>query len=101
VSGVATAGFALALQSGEIAIPAATAGQALALEVNLERYMTAEPPPYTSGVGGRTDRGVKPFIFGDAIRPRITVDGLRSLSLTSARRGSLPQGDPSLGVRQA
>jgi len=52
VAGVATAGFASALQSGEIAIPAATAGQALALEVTLERYMTCRASAYTSGVAG-------------------------------------------------
>jgi len=32
--------------------PAATAGQALALEVNLERYMTCRASAYTSGVAG-------------------------------------------------
>lgn len=48
-SGVATAGFASALQSGEIAIPAATAGIGLSLEVSLKRYMTARASAYTSG----------------------------------------------------
>jgi hypothetical protein len=52
VAGVATAGFASALQSGEIAIPAATAGQVMALEVSLARYMTARCSAYTSGVAG-------------------------------------------------
>lgn len=51
-SGVATAGFKDALKSGEIAIPAATAGQAMALEVNLSRYMTMRCSAYTSGVAG-------------------------------------------------
>lgn len=48
-SGVATAGFASALQSGEIAIPAASAGIGMTLEVNLGRYMTARCSAYTSG----------------------------------------------------
>lgn len=48
-SGVATAGFNSALQSGEIAIPAATAGIGMTLEVNLSRYMTARCSAYTSG----------------------------------------------------
>jgi hypothetical protein len=51
-SGVATAGFKDALKSGEIAIPAATAGQAMALEVELGRYMTMRASAYTSGVAG-------------------------------------------------
>lgn len=51
-SGVATAGFADALKSGEIAIPAATAGQVMALEVSLARYMTMRASAYTSGVAG-------------------------------------------------
>lgn len=50
VAGVATAGFASALRSGEIAIPAATAGQVLSVEVNLARYMTMRASAYTSGV---------------------------------------------------
>lgn len=48
-SGVATAGFKSSLKSGEIAIPAATAGQVLALEVDLSRYMTMRASAYTSG----------------------------------------------------
>lgn len=48
-SGVATAGFNSALQSGEIAIPAATAGIGMSLEVNLARYMTCRASAYTSG----------------------------------------------------
>lgn len=48
-SGVATAGFNSALQSGEIAIPAATAGIGMSLEVNLSRYMTCRASAYTSG----------------------------------------------------
>jgi hypothetical protein len=51
-SGVATAGFTEALGSGEIAIPAATAGQVMALEVSLARYMTMRASAYTSGVAG-------------------------------------------------
>lgn len=51
-SGVATAGFQSALLSGEIAIPAATAGQSVALEVSLSRYMTMRASAYTSGVAG-------------------------------------------------
>jgi hypothetical protein len=51
-SGVATAGFADALASGEIAIPAATAGQVMQLEVSLARYMTMRCSAYTSGVAG-------------------------------------------------
>lgn len=49
-SGVATAGFASALKSGEIAIPAATAGQIIEVEVDLARYMTVRCSAYTSGV---------------------------------------------------
>jgi len=52
VAGVATAGFASALQSGEIAIPAATAGQVMSVEVSLQRYMTMRASAYTSGVAG-------------------------------------------------
>jgi len=52
VAGVATAGFASALQSGEIAIPAATAGQVISVEVTLARYMTMRCSAYTSGVAG-------------------------------------------------
>lgn len=51
-TGVATAGFNSALKSGEIAIPAATAGQVMALEVSLARYMTMRCSAYTSGVAG-------------------------------------------------
>jgi hypothetical protein len=54
VSGVATAGFGSALQSGEIAIPAATAGQVMSVEVSLARYMTLRCSAYTSGVAGGT-----------------------------------------------
>lgn len=49
-SGVATAGFTSALKSGEIAIPAATAGQVIGVEVDLARYMTVRASAYTSGV---------------------------------------------------
>lgn len=49
-SGVATAGFTSALLSGEIAIPAATAGLAISVEVLLQRYMTFRCSAYTSGV---------------------------------------------------
>lgn len=49
VAGVATAGLASALQSGEGAIPAATAGIDWELEVSLARYMTARCSAYTSG----------------------------------------------------
>lgn len=48
-SGVATAGFKDALQSGEIAIPAMTAGGGILLEVTLSRYMTFRCSAYTSG----------------------------------------------------
>lgn len=51
-SGVATAGFTSALLSGEIAIPAATAGQAVAVEVRMARFMTFRCSAYTSGVAG-------------------------------------------------
>ena len=51
-SGVATAGFNSALKSGEIAIPAATAGQVMQIEVSLARYMTMRCSAYTSGVAG-------------------------------------------------
>jgi hypothetical protein len=51
-SGVDTAGFTDALQSGEIAIPAATAGQVMSVEVSLRRYMTMRCSAYTSGVAG-------------------------------------------------
>lgn len=51
-SGVATAGFNSALLSGEIAIPAATAGQVMAIEVSLAKYMTMRASAYTSGVAG-------------------------------------------------
>jgi hypothetical protein len=50
--GVDTAGFKDALKSGEIAIPAATAGQVVTLEVNLSRYMTFRASAFTSGVAG-------------------------------------------------
>lgn len=49
-SGVATSGFADKVPSGEAAIPAATAGQVLAVEVALSRYMTIRASAYTSGV---------------------------------------------------
>lgn len=48
-SGVATSGFADCVQSGEAAIPAASAGIGWALEVTLKRYMTARCSAYTSG----------------------------------------------------
>lgn len=51
-AGVATAGFADALMSGEIAIPAATAGQVIEVEVMLRRYMAFRCSAYTSGVAG-------------------------------------------------
>lgn len=53
-TGVATAGFTSALKTGEIAIPAATAGQVMQLEVSLARYMTARCSSYTSGVASAT-----------------------------------------------
>lgn len=49
-SGVATAGFKSALKTGEVAIPAATAGQIIEVEVDLSRYMTVRASAYTSGV---------------------------------------------------
>lgn len=49
-SGVATAGFRDMVPSGEAAIPAATAGQVLGVEVSLARYMTIRASAYTSGV---------------------------------------------------
>lgn len=49
-SGVSTDGFNSALLSGEIAIPAATAGQGgFGVEVSLARYMTFRCSAYTSG----------------------------------------------------
>jgi hypothetical protein len=48
-SGVTTSGFNSALQSGEIAIPAASAGIGMGLEVSLGRYMTARSSAFTSG----------------------------------------------------
>lgn len=48
-SGVATAGFTSALMSGEIAIPAATAGLGMTLEVKMYRYMRFRCSAYTSG----------------------------------------------------
>lgn len=48
-SGVATNGFRDKVPSGEAAIPAATAGIGWALEVSLDRYMTARCSAYTSG----------------------------------------------------
>lgn len=51
-AGVDQSGFFSALKSGEIAIPAATAGQVMALEVSLGRYMTMRCSAYTSGVAG-------------------------------------------------
>jgi len=48
-SGVATAGFTSALMSGEIAIPAATAGIGMTLEVKMFRYMRFRCSAYTSG----------------------------------------------------
>lgn len=49
-SGVATAGFRDLVPSGEAAIPAATAGQVLGVEVSLAKYMTIRASAYTSGV---------------------------------------------------
>ncbi len=51
-SGLYASGFTSALKSGEIAIPAATAGQVMEIEVDLARYMTARCSAYTSGVAG-------------------------------------------------
>jgi len=51
-SGVAVAGFKDGLQSGEIAIPAATAGQVMQLEVSLARFNTIRASAFTSGVAG-------------------------------------------------
>lgn len=48
-AGVATAGFTSALMSGEIAIPAATAGIGMTLEVKMYRYMRFRCSAYTSG----------------------------------------------------
>lgn len=48
-SGVAVSGFRSALKSGEIAIPAATAGGGIMVEVDLARYMTFRCSAYTSG----------------------------------------------------
>lgn len=48
-TGTYTAGFQSALMSGEVAIPAATAGIGLGLEVSLSRYMTMRCSAYTSG----------------------------------------------------
>lgn len=48
-SGVATAGFQSNLMSGEIAIPAVTAGIGLTLEVRMSRYMAFRCSAYTSG----------------------------------------------------
>lgn len=48
-AGVATSGFKSALKTGEIAIPAATAGGGLMVEVDLSRYMTVRASAYTSG----------------------------------------------------
>jgi len=53
-TGVLTDGFVSALKSGEIAIPAATAGQVIELEVDLGRYMTLRASAYTSGVASAT-----------------------------------------------
>lgn len=49
-SGNYASGFTSALKSGEIAIPAATAGQIIGVEVDLARYMTVRCSAYTSGV---------------------------------------------------
>lgn len=51
-SGVATAGFKDGMASGEIALPAATAGQVMQIEVPLARYNTIRCSAYTSGVAG-------------------------------------------------
>jgi len=51
-SGALVDGFREALMSGEIAIPAGTAGQVMALEVSLARYMTLRASAFTSGVAG-------------------------------------------------
>ncbi len=52
-SGVATAGFADALLSGEIAIPAfgAAGGGSIKVEVSLGRYMVGRCSAFTSGTG--------------------------------------------------
>lgn len=49
-AGAYASGFTSALRSGEVAIPAATAGQAMCFEVNIMRYMTLRASAYTSGV---------------------------------------------------
>jgi len=51
---VLTDGFVSALKSGEIAIPAATAGQGMAVEVDLMRYMTIRASAFTSGAASAT-----------------------------------------------
>lgn len=51
-SGVATAGFADALLSGEIAIPAFNDFGAICVEVKLARYMTLRLSAWTSGTFG-------------------------------------------------
>jgi len=53
-AGVATAGFQSALMSGEIAIPAVTAGLGMVLEVQLSRYMRFRASAWTSGNGNAT-----------------------------------------------
>ena len=53
-SGAYASGFTSALKSGEIAIPAATAGQVIEVEVDLARYMTVRCSAYTSGVAQGT-----------------------------------------------
>ena len=49
-SGNYASGFTSGLKAGEVAIPAATAGQVMGFEVELKRYMTLRCSAYTSGV---------------------------------------------------
>ena len=53
-AGAYAAGFTSALLSGDVAVPASTAGQAMCFEVNMMRYMTLRASAYTSGVACAT-----------------------------------------------
>lgn len=48
-AGALVDGFVSALKSGEVAIPAVTAGGSMFVEVDLKRYMTVRCSAYTSG----------------------------------------------------
>jgi hypothetical protein len=53
-AGAYASGFTSVLRTGEVAIPAATAGQNMIFEVKLKRYMTVRASAFTSGAASAT-----------------------------------------------